>query len=169
MPMSSKSKVLLSLALLKEVQRRIDFYVEIINRNIYVRREFAEKYSNIDPHRAKTVESEIKSLEVLAQKMSMMSALLESVILRIETALTADQVLLSIKLIQKVLKDLKKSDLNSISAVHNIIEKLDDLAKGLKEEELRLADPGSVILADREAERILDEARKIAYTKSFNR
>jgi len=169
MPMNSKSKVLLSLALLKEVQRRIDFYIEIINRNIYVRREFVEKYPNIDPHRAKAVESEIRSLEVLAQKLSMMSILLESVILRIETALTADQVLLSIKLIQKVLKDLKRSDLSSISAVHSIIEKLEDVTRSLREEELTLADPGSAILVDREAERILDEARRIAYTKSFNR
>jgi len=169
MPMSGKSKVLLSLALLKEVQRRIDFYIEIINRNIHVRREFIEKYSSIDQHRVKTVESEIKSLEVLAQKLSAMSTLLESVILRIETALTADQVLLSIKLIQKVLKDLKKSDLSSISTVYSIIEKLDDVTRGLREEELTLADPGSAILVDREAERILDEARRVAYAKSFNR
>jgi len=169
MPVSSKSKVLLSLALLKEVRRRIDFYVEIINRNIYVRREFVEKYSSIDPHRVKTVELEIGSLEVLAQKLSVMSTLLESVILRIETALMADQVLLSIKLIQKVLKDLKKSDLSSISAVYSIIEKLDDVVRSLREEELTLTDPGSAILVDREAEKILNEARRIAYTKSFNK
>lgn len=159
--MSTKAKLLLGLALLREFYNKVEYYKSVVERNIYVYREY-ERSSN-DYNRIKAVEKEIRNLEGVYKQLSNTNIFLEYIILRLETLVTANNIAVSIAMLRDVVKILRSSTSKTIPILTTLVDKLDELTRILIiETQNRDQLKSAINSASPEARKIIDEAKKIA-------
>jgi division protein CdvB (Snf7/Vps24/ESCRT-III family) len=159
--MSVKAKLLLSLALLRELHNKVEYYKSVVQRNIYVYKEYKEHSNNYD--KAKAIEKELISLENIYKQLNNIDVFLEYVILRLETLITANNIALSIAIVRDIVKILKGGISRNIPILVTLIDKLDEISRALIAETQNVAEFKNAIgSASHEAKKIIDEAKRVA-------
>lgn len=158
--MSIKPKLLLSIALLREFHNKIEYYLIVVDNNIKRIEEFS-KHVSID---GKKIEKEKQSLELLKKKLNSVDLFLESVILKLETLITLNQVISSIVIIKETVKELKKVIGGSIPIIEVYLDRLNRLSNDLMSIisiDMK-SDSKTSFYASQEAKKIIEEAKKVA-------
>ncbi|MEL9939560.1 MAG: hypothetical protein QW632_03260 [Ignisphaera sp.] len=158
--MSAKPKLLLSVALLRELHNKIEYYKSVVDNNIKRIEEFS-KHTNIN---GKSVEKEKQNLESLKKRLNSVDLFLETVILRLETLTALNQAISSIIVVRETVKELKKMMGVSIPIIEVYLDRLNRLSNEL----MSIAsidmksDPKTSLYANQEAKKIIEEAKKVA-------
>ncbi len=159
--MSTKAKLLLSLALLREFHNKVEYYKSVVKRNIHIYKEYERQYN--DGNKFRALEKEILSLENIYRQLNNTSIFLEHVILRLETLITANNVAVSIAMIRDIVKVLRNTTSKTVPILTTLIDNLDELARTLViEMQNNVQLKNSINAASTEAKKIIDEAKKIA-------
>ncbi len=162
---SAKPKVILSLALLKELCNRVGYYRTVVKKSIERYRSFVDRYRSIVPDRVKGIEREMKNLEVLDKHLERVQALLEGCIVRIETLLTVDDVRGALEIVRSLVKELRKSVVYHNPSMSIIVDRIDRISKELLSELRFETTPSSGIHATKGGREVLEEAKKVVDLK----
>ncbi|MEM0026525.1 MAG: hypothetical protein QXT53_01135 [Ignisphaera sp.] len=158
--MSIKPKLLLSVALLRELHNKIEYYKIVVDNNIK-RVEVLSKHTNMN---RKGIEKERQNLESLKKKLNSIDLFLETVILKLETLMALNQAISSIVVVKETVKELKKTIGGSIPIMEVYLDRLNRLSNEL----MNIAsidmksDPKTSLYANQEAKKIIEEAKKVA-------
>ena len=156
-----KAKLLLSLALLRELLNKIRYYRGVIEKNIEKYREYISKVSRIVPERAKVVNRELEALEMFKLQLSRLEVFLEAIILRIETLVSSENLVVAVKVLQTVVEELKKSLPYSVPFMSVVVDKLDAIVRDIVAGSKLLASPTKTSVVSDEVRKIIDEAKKV--------
>jgi len=156
-----RSRLLYSLAMVKDLIVKIRHYRQVVARNMAMYREFIEKARFVDPSRVSAVERDLRSLEYLDKHLERISLFLESVATRLETLIIANDVALSAALLKNLVSELKRCSAYRVPFIGVVIDKLDELAREIQSS-TRLVLRESGIAVSSEARKIVEEAKKVA-------
>lgn len=159
---SVKAKLLLSLALLRELLNKIRYYKGVIEKNIEKYRDYVSKVSRIAPERVKSVHRELEALEMFRLQLSRLEVFLEAIILRIETLVSSENLVVAVKVLQAIVDELKKSLPYSVPFMSIVVDKLDAIVRDIVVGSRLLASSAKSMPLSDEARKIVDEARKVA-------
>jgi hypothetical protein len=154
--MSPKSKLLLSIVLLRDLHNKVRYYKTIIENNIK-RLEFAARYDlkwdKVD------VNKELQKLKDLRSCIEIINIFLEEVIIRLETLALSERVTLSVMLIKEFLKELKYMLGSSIPITDIYIDRLNGITNDLIHHLQSQQSKKEVMAASDEAKRIIKEIK----------
>jgi len=154
--MSPKSKLLLSIVLLRDLHNKVRYYKTIIENNIK-RLELAARYDlkwdKVD------VNKELQNLKDLRSCIEIIDIFLEEVIIRLETLVLSERVTLSVMLIKEFLKELKYVLGSSIPTMDIYIDRLNSITNDLVHHLQFQQSKKEVIVASDEAKRIIKEIK----------
>jgi len=156
-----KAKLLLSLALLRELLNKIKYYRGVIEKNIEKYKEYISKVSRIVPERAKVVHRELEALEMFRLQLSRLEVFLEAIILRIETLVSSENLVVAVKVLQTIVDELKKSLPYSVPFMSIVVDKLDAIVRDIVIGSRLLASSTKSAAVSDEVRKIVDEARKV--------
>ncbi|HIP57442.1 MAG TPA: hypothetical protein EYH02_05185 [Ignisphaera aggregans] len=156
-----KAKLLLSLALLRELLNKIRYYKGVIEKNIEKYREYVSKVSRIVPKRAKVVNRELEVLEMFKLQLSRLEVFLEAIILRVETLVSSENLIVAVKVLQTIVDELKKSLPYSVPFMSVIVDKLDAIVRDIVAGSKLLASSTGAGVVSEEVRKIVDEAKKV--------
>lgn len=161
-----KSKILLSLAILRELYNKVGYYRLVIDRNIKQYNEYSQKISKIAPERIGNVEREIAMLKTVDRQLSSVSIFLEHMILRLETLTLAGNTVATAIVLKDVAKTLKRN-MEGVPPIFSVlVDKLEEITRGLIQDLQAINNKKSIELAtSEEALKIVEEAKKIAGIK----
>uniref|UniRef100_A0A7C2VBC3 Uncharacterized protein n=1 Tax=Ignisphaera aggregans TaxID=334771 RepID=A0A7C2VBC3_9CREN len=161
-----RPQVLLSLALLRELYNKVNYYKSMIDRNVRQYNEYKEKISRIMPEKIRSVDKEIEMLNTLGSHLNSMALFLEGVILRLETLVTAGNVVVAALALKNVVKILRQNLRGVPPILAVLVDKLDELSNNITREiQLSGGAHGSVKMLSPEASKIVEEAKKVAGIK----
>jgi hypothetical protein len=156
--MSPKSKLLLSIVLLRDLHNKVRYYKTIIENNIK-RLELAARYDlkwdKVD------VNKELQNLKDLRSCIEIIDIFLEEVIIRLETLVLSERVTLSVMLIKEFLKELKYVLGSSIPTMDIYIDRLNSITNDLVHHLQFQQSKKEVIVASDEAKRIIKEIKAL--------
>jgi len=155
--MYTKSKLMLSLALLKDLHNKIEYYKTMVNNNI--RRLELLTHSDIRGRKI-DVSRELQNLMELKKGIEGIDVFLENIIMRLETLLISEQVILSAMLIKELSKELKHTIGNTIPVIDVYIDKLNIIANDVVNQLRMQESKGEIITASEEAKKIIREAKQ---------
>jgi|UniRef100_A0A7J2U638 hypothetical protein len=155
--MYTKSKLMLSLALLKDLHNKIEYYKTMVNNNI--RRLELLTHSDIRGRKI-DVSRELRNLMELKKGIEGIDVFLENIIMRLETLLISEQVILSAMLIKELSKELKHTIGNTIPVIDVYIDKLNIIANDVVNQLRMQESKGEIITASEEAKKIIREAKQ---------
>ncbi|MCC6045254.1 MAG: hypothetical protein LM572_00525 [Ignisphaera sp.] len=154
--MSPKSKLLLSIVLLRDLHNKVRYYKTIIENNIK-RLELAARYDlkwdKVD------VNKELQNLKDLRSCIEIIDIFLEEVIIRLETLVLSERMTLSVMLIKEFLKELKYMLGSSIPTMDIYIDRLNSITNDLVHHLQFQQSKKEVIVASDEAKRIIKEIK----------
>jgi hypothetical protein len=154
--MSPKSKLLLSIVLLRDLHNKVRYYKTIIENNIK-RLELAARYDlkwdKVD------VNKELQNLKDLRSCIEIIDIFLEEVIIRLETLVLSERMTLSVMLIKEFLKELKYVLGSSIPTMDIYIDRLNSITNDLVHHLQFQQSKKEVIVASDEAKRIIKEIK----------
>ncbi len=159
---ATKAKMLLALALLRELFNKVRYYRSVVEKNIDRYQQYIERVSRIAPERIHAIQRELNSLEVFKLQLSRIEVFLESVMLRIETLVAAGNIAVAVKTLQTVVSELKKTISYSVPFIGVVIDQLDAVAKEVASEIRSTGTSFSGVAVTSEAKKIVDEAKSIA-------
>lgn len=161
----TRSKLMLILAMLKELNSKVMYYASMVERSIDRYRDFAKRIEKIDPVRAKQALREASSLEALRGYLNRLSIFLENVMLRIETLVMMGDVAACLALVRNLVEELRKGAAYRIPFISIVVDNVDNLAREVVEEtKVRSSNLGKsfVSLHSEEARKVIEEAKKVA-------
>jgi len=157
---SIRSHVLMCLALMRELYNKIVYYKSIVDRSIARYTEYREKIVKIMPEKVDSVNEEIEILKKMYRRLDSISIFLEKVLLRLETLITiGDSVTIALA-VREVVKEIYRYSKSIPPTLIILIDKLNDISKGLIQELAQHYDIVSV--TSPEISKIIDEAKKAA-------
>lgn len=158
-----KSRVLLSIALLRELNNKINYYKSVVNRNIDQYNEYIAKVSRIAPEKIKSIEKEITNLKILNNHLNTASVFLESVILRLETLTLSGGAITAAIALKDVIKILKKNMKYLPPLLSILVDRLDEVNKSIILEIQNDSEAKNIVpKLSPEALKIIEEAKKIS-------
>lgn len=158
-----RSRVLLSLAILRELYNKVNHYKTMIDRNIKQYAEYKEKMLKIAPEKITDVDKEIEALKVIDNRLSNINIFLESIILRLETLVLAGNSVVAALAVKDIVKILRQHIKGVPPVLAILVDKLDEVSKSLMHELKINYDAKSIALQSySEASRVVDEAKKAA-------
>ncbi|MEM4867933.1 MAG: hypothetical protein QXK54_03905 [Ignisphaera sp.] len=158
-----KSKVLLSIAILRELNNKVNYYKSVVNKNIAQYNEYIAKTSKILPEKTRNVEREIESLKILHKHLDCVSIFLESIILRLETLTISGNAVAAAVALKDVIKILKKNMKYGPPILSVLVDRLNDISKSIiLEIENSIEMKGMSVKVSSEALKIIEEAKKIS-------
>lgn len=158
-----KSKVLLSIAILRELNNKVGYYRSVINKNIDQYNEYIAKASRIVPERMRNVEKEVEVLKVLGRHLDSISVFLEGVILRLETLTMSGNAVVAAIALKDVVKILKRNMKYGPPLLSVLVDRLDEISKSLILEMQSSTETKNVVVkASPEALRVIEEAKKVS-------
>lgn len=161
-----RSKLLLSLALLRELYNKVNYYKAMATRNIDHYREYIEKVSRIAPEKAKIAEKEMSTLRVVDSHLNSISLFLEGVMLRIETLIMAGNVATAAVVLKDVVKVLKQNMTGMPPLLFVLVDRLNDISRNIVNEMQKYGETKTLPVAVLdEALKIVDEAKKASGLK----
>lgn len=117
------------------------------------------------PESSKTLVKELESLKMLAHSLARMSAILEVLIIRVETLTLLNLTVKDLAVIKNVVQELKKYSFN-IPELSIIIEDIDDKVNDLiHETKGGFSESSTSIVVSDDARKIINEAELIAESK----
>ncbi len=156
--MSVKSRILLSIALLRELHNKIEYYKIVVDNNI--RR--AEILSKQIGDRKKNFEKEIQSLELLKKRLNSIDIFLENIILKLETFMNLGQAMFFGVVIRELAKELKKLIKGSIPIMEVYLDNLTRISNDLINFAAMESNSTTFASLVPEAKKIIEEAKKVA-------
>ncbi|MEM1541059.1 MAG: hypothetical protein QW101_00790 [Ignisphaera sp.] len=158
-----RSKVLLSIAILRELNNKVNYYKSVVNKNIDQYNEYIAKTSKIFPEKIRNVEKEVGSLKILHKHLDSISIFLEGIILRLETLTISGNAVAAAVALKDVVKILKKNMKYGPPILSVLVDRLNDVSKSLVLEiENSVEMKGVAIKASSEALKIIEEAKKVS-------
>lgn len=161
-----KPRILLALAILRELHNKVNYYRSVIDRNIKQYYEYIEKVSKIAPERVNNAEKEITTLKNVDRQLNHISAFLEGIILRLETLVMAGSAVTAAIALKDVVKTLKHNMASMPPAISILVDRLDEVSRSIVQE-LRYSgiDKSAEAIVSSEAYKIVEEAKKVAGLK----
>jgi len=161
---SSRSKLVLALALLKELRAKVAYYSSMVQSNAARYREFAKRIERIDPARARQAMREAESLEKLRLHLERISLFIERVMIRLETLVTLGEVAASAHVLKGLVEEVKKSVAYRVPFISVAIDRIDSMARELMSEvrSYSYESSSSPVVASSEARKVIEEAKKVA-------
>ncbi|MDK6028013.1 hypothetical protein QPL79_01360 [Ignisphaera sp. 4213-co] len=156
--MSVKSRILLSIALLRELHNKIEYYKIVVDNNI--RR--AEILSKQIGDRKKNFEKEIQSLELLKKRLNSIDIFLENIILKLETFMNLGHAMFFGVVIRELAKELKKLIKGSIPIMEVYLDNLTRISNDLINFAAMESNSTTFASLVPEAKKIIEEAKKVA-------
>lgn len=161
-----KSRTLLSLAILRELYNKVNYYRAVVNRNINQYNEYKEKMSKIAPEKVRDLEKEVETLRSVDSHLNNIMLFIEGIILRLETLITAGNVVVAALALKDVVKVLRHHMKGAPPILAILVDKLDEISKSLVNE-IRIENNArsSIVNLTPEASKIVEEAKKVAGIK----
>jgi len=156
-----KSRLLYSLAMVKDLIAKIKHYRQVVKRNMLMYREFLEKARYVDPSRVSSVKRDLQALEYLDKHLDRISLFLESIATRLETLIIANDIALSAALLKNLVTELKRCSAYKVPFIGVTIDKLDELSREIQSSTKVLVREGGMAVSS-EARKIVEEAKKVA-------
>ncbi|MEM1526182.1 MAG: hypothetical protein QW775_05010 [Ignisphaera sp.] len=158
-----RSRVLLSLAIMRELHNKVNHYRAMINRNIKQYTEYKEKIHKITPEKIADVDKEIEVLKVIDSRLNNVSMFLESIILRFETLVLAGNSVVAALAVKDIVKILRQYMKGVPPVLVVLVDKLDEVSKSLMQELKVNYDVKAIVSqSSSEVSKIIDEAKKVA-------
>jgi len=158
----ARSKLVLALAMLKELRSKVSYYASMVERNAARYREFAKRIESIDPSRARQAAREAENLEMLKLHLERVATFIERVSLRLETLITLGDVASSVALLKGLVEEVKKSVAYRVPFIGVAIDGIESLARELTTEVKSVGGSGLGVVASSEAKKVIEEAKKVA-------
>lgn len=158
----------------KELARILVYAKQGVNRAEYLLGKVHSKIENLefkyisaeDPAYKAALKKEILQLRNLERMLAKFSILLELTAIKVETILLTGAALWSLAVVEKVIKELKKSKVTSIPELGIVIEELSDSISSLMGSiNLVLPKNYSEVIISEEANKIIEEAEAVAEAK----
>lgn len=161
-----KARLMLMLALLKELKIRTDNNIDMVRHSrerLLIRVKVIEE--RLGRKYAARFLREAKSYEALEIHLSYVSALLERLILRLETLTITNSLVEAAILASKLIQELKKSVVYGLPQFSVIVDELEKISRDLVEASKNSGyTPRSDVVSE-EARRILEEAKVVASSR----
>ncbi len=125
---SAKSRLLVILALCRELVNRISYYRKMIEQQIAKRRDVLSRIENlgaVDKSIVKHIEKDIVSLENVLLNLDRLEKDLERASLRLETLIMVGNVGDSLSLIRDVVKMLKSSSAYVVPSLSIVVDRIE--------------------------------------------
>ncbi len=161
----ARSKLMLILAMLRELNSKVRYYASMVERSAERYREFAKRVEKIDAARARQAVREASTLEAFRSYLNRLSIFLENIILRIETLVTLGDVASCLALVKNLVEELRKGVAYRIPFIGIVVDNVDNLAREVVEEtRLReaVAGPSVASVKRDEVRKVIEEAKKVA-------
>ena len=163
--MRAKTKIILSLAVLREISNKIKYYELVIENNI--KRLNVVANAGILKDKAE-VDKELKNLIELKKKVELIDVFVEYVITRLETIIAVENLTLATSIIKELAKELKRSIGGVLPALDIYIDELNRLSNDtVRTLSLELNISENNINVREEARKIIDEAKAVIKAKNI--
>jgi hypothetical protein len=156
--MHVKSKLLLSLALLKDLHKKLEYYKSVVDNNIR-RLELVSHY-NIK-HSKVEISKELQNLKELKKWIEVIDIFLEGVTTKLETLLISERIILSAMLVKELSKELKHMIGNTIPIIDVYIDRINTIANDVVHSLQTQESKRDIITASDEAKKIIRETKAI--------
>lgn len=158
-----RSRILLSLAMLRELYNKITYYRVLINRNINRYSEYKERIKNGVPDKILDVDKEVNMLKTLDIHLNNISIFIERIILRLETLVVAGNSVTAALVVKDVVKVLRQYMKGVPPTLAILIDKLDEVSRSLIQELKAYYNIKTIdTIHSLEVTKIIDEAKKVA-------
>jgi len=163
--MRAKTKIILSLAVLREISNKIKYYELVIENNI--KRLNVVANAGILKDKAE-VDKELKNLIELKKKVELIDVFVEYMITRLETIIAVENLTLATSIIKELAKELKRSIGGVLPALDIYIDELNRLSNDtVRTLSLELNISENNINVREEARKIIDEAKAVIKAKNI--
>ncbi|MCI4436468.1 MAG: hypothetical protein JHC33_06625 [Ignisphaera sp.] len=163
--MRAKTKIILSLAVLREISNKIKYYELVIENNI--KRLNVVANAGILKDKAE-VDKELKNLIELKKKVELIDIFVEYMITRLETIIAVENLTLATSIIKELAKELKRSIGGVLPALDIYIDELNRLSNDtVRTLSLELNISENNINVREEARKIIDEAKAVIKAKNI--
>lgn len=156
--MSVRARLLLGLAILREVHNKVLYYEGVVERR-------RERLSALKDRalEGRALERELRILEEARTQLHRVGLFLEGVISRLETALTSESLILALKLLEGAVRELREAPVRGIPILSIYVDELQAVTRELLRSAQGFSGP-EVTAASREAERIVSEIKAAAFS-----
>ena len=164
--MRAKTKIILSLAVLREISNKIKYYELVIENNI----KRLNVVANAGILKDKTeVNKELKNLIEMKKKVELIDIFVEYMITRLETIIAVENLTLATSIIKELAKELKRSIGGVLPALDIYIDELNRLSNDTVRTlslELNNISINNTNVRE-EARKIIDEAKAVIKAKNI--
>jgi hypothetical protein len=163
--MRAKTKIILSLAILREISNKIKYYKLVIENNI--KRLNAAANAGVLKDKV-DVNKELKNLIELKKKVELTEVFVEYIITKLETIIAVENLTLATSLIKEFAKELKRSIGGVLPVLDIYIDELNRLSNDtVRTLSLELNTSVNNINVREEARKIIDEAKAVIKAKNI--
>lgn len=156
-----KPKILLSLAILRELYNKVNYYRTVVDRNMRQYKEYIDKMSRIAPEKINDIEKELSLLKSIDEHLNSISLFLEGVTLRLETLIVSGNIMVAAIVLKDIIKVLKQNIRGVPPILSVLIDKLDELSRDIVSElQNNNSMKGLIPNVSAEAIKIVDEVKK---------
>ncbi|RLG86207.1 MAG: hypothetical protein DRO39_03790 [Thermoprotei archaeon] len=163
-----RAKLMLVMALLKELKLRVENNAEVVRRSRarllerarVIRERFGESY-------AARLFKEARSYEVVEAHLRYVSALLERLLIRLETLVVAGSIFEAAALASQVVRELKRSLVYKMPQFGVVVDEVDRASRELVEVSRSAGYAPSKSVVSEEAKRILREAEALVASQEM--
>lgn len=148
---------------MRELYNKASYYKVLVGRNINQYSEYKEKMARIAPEKVRNLEKEIETLKTVDSHLNRVMMFIEGIILRLETLITAGNIVVAALALKDVVKTLRYYMKGAPPILAILVDKLDDISKSLVNE-IRIDGntKASIVSLAPEASKIVEEAKKAA-------